>query len=275
MVALTVPSPGAPEKSGTARPKTLGNAAKAPGAVPGGSVPAPSAPAASAPAKSAAVQLEPVCAALEPVALRTEMARTLGGGKKTVIVPAREDEVLGLTHFSKEEFNAAGLDWEQFMTKAAAAATRVLDTMTPQVTRDADGSIALITLRSDAPFAASVVLSPELLPRFQDQLGDRLVALLPDRNTVYLFSRNFGKFQDFGPRVLKEHAAALYPCSSEAFEISRDGLKCLGSFDDGDESASVPVQPPVKPSAAPGKTTPSPGSGATASPAERSALKSK
>lgn len=179
--------------------------------------------------------LEPLCAALEPAALRTELARPLGGGKKTVIIPAREDEVLGLTHLSKEEFSATGLDWDQFIAKATAAASRLLESIKPKVTKNADGDTAFITLHSERPFAASVVLAPELLTRFQDQLGDRLVALIPDRNTVYLFSRNFGKFQDFGPRILKEHAAALYPCSTEAFEISRDGLKCLGSFDGGDD----------------------------------------
>jgi hypothetical protein len=217
--------------------------------------------------------LEPLCAALEPAALRTELARPLGGGKQTVLIPAREDEVLGLTHLSKEEFAATGLDWDQFMTKAADAATRLLGTMKPQVTKDADGDTACIILRSSRPFAASVVLSPELLTRFQDQLGDRLVALIPDRNTIYLFSRNFGKFQDFGPRILKEHAAALYPCSTEAFEISRDGLKCLGAFDGSNDDGEAPNEAAAQP-----KTTgekPSPKSEKPGAPPPSSSAKAK
>ena len=71
--------------------------------------------------------MEPVVAALEPVALRTALARPLPESKRTVIVPAREDAVLGLTHYSKEEFAAAGMDWDRFMEKAMAAATRLLE----------------------------------------------------------------------------------------------------------------------------------------------------
>ncbi len=177
--------------------------------------------------------LEPLVAALEPISLRTALARPLPEALRTVVVPAREDAVLGLTHLSREEFAATGLDWEQFMNRAAAAATRLLVTLKPVVERDAAGQIAYIKLKGERPFTASVVLSPRLLPLFRGVLGDRLVALMPDRQTVYLFSRNFGAFQAFGQKIIDEHADTVYPCSIEAFEISADGLKCLGGFDDG------------------------------------------
>lgn len=184
--------------------------------------------------------LESICAAIEPFTLRTELARPLGDGKQTVLTPAREDKVLGITNYSKEEFAAAGLDWDQFLAKAADAATRLLVSITPRITKAKDGTIAYVTLRSERPFAASIVLSPRLIPLFREQFGDRLVVLMPDRNTVYVFSRNFGEFQDFGPRIIKEYSEALYPCSMEAFEVSRDGLKCLGAFDDGAGSSPPP-----------------------------------
>lgn len=189
------------------------------------------------------VAMEPVVAALEPVALRTALARPLPDAKYTVIVPAKEDSVLGLTHYTKEEFAAAGLDWDQFMTKATAAATRLLVSIKPVVAKDAAGQIAYVKLQSERPFAASIVLSPRLVPLFQNVLGDRLVALMPDRFTVYLFSRNFGQFQSFGQKIINDHAEAIYPCSIEVFEVSRDGIKCIGGFDDG---AEAPVEQPVK-----------------------------
>jgi len=185
------------------------------------------------------VAMEPVVAALEPVALRTALARPLPDAKYTVIVPAKEDSVLGLTHYTKEEFAAAGLDWDQFMAKATAAATRLLVSIKPVVAKDAAGQIAYVKLQSERPFAASVVLSPRLVPLFQGVLGDRLVALMPDRYTVYLFSRNFGQFQSFGQKIINDHAEAIYPCSIEVFEVSRDGIKCIGGFDDGAEAAVV------------------------------------
>lgn len=177
--------------------------------------------------------LENVVAAIEPISLRTALARPLTDAKRTVIVPAREDSVLGLTHYSKEEFAAAGLDWDQFMAKSQAAATRLLVSIKPTVAKDAAGQLAYIKLKSDRPFTPSVIFSPRLIPLFQAHLGDRIVALVPDRETVYLFSRNFGEFQAFGQKIIDDHASAVYPCSIEAFEISREGVKCIGGFDDG------------------------------------------
>lgn len=207
--------------------------------------------------------IEPVVAALEPVALRTALARALPDAKFTVIVPAKEDSVLGVSHYTKEEFAAAGLDWDQFMAKATAAATRLLVSIKPVVAKDASGQVAYVKLQSDRPFMASVVLSPRMVPLFQGVLGDRLVALMPDRNTVYLFSRNFGQFQSLGQKILNDHAEAIYPCSIEVFEISRDGLKCLGGFDDGAEPppsvnpAAASPKPEIPRKGAPSKTTPS------------------
>ena len=191
------------------------------------------------------VTMEPVVAALEPVALRTALARPLPDSKRTVIVPAREDAVLGLTHYSKEEFAAAGLDWDRFMEKSMAAATRLLVSITPIVARDPAGQVAYVKLKSDRPFTASVVLSPRIVPLFQGVLGERMVALMPDRHTVYLFSRNFGGFQAFGQKIIDEHADSLYPCSIEAFEISREGVKCIGGFDDGADPPPT-LEPPRK-----------------------------
>jgi len=213
----------------------------------------------SAQTKTSGPALEPVVAALEPMALRTALARPPKDAKRTVIVPAREDAVLGLTHLTKEEFEAAGLDWDQFMSKASAAATRLLVTIKPVVARDKAGQIAYIKLKSERPFAASMILSPRIVPLFQGFLGDRLVALVPDRNTVYLFSRNFGEFQAFGQKIVDDHADAVYPCSIEAFEISRDGVACIGGFDDGadplpsleiseENDKAAPARPELPPS---------------------------
>lgn len=203
------------------------------------------------PPTTAESALEPMCATIEPRVLRTELARPLGDGKQTVVIPAREDNVLGLSHLSRGELAATGLNQDEFMAKAAAAATRLLLTLNPEVTKDKDGSTAYVTLRSERPFASSIVLSPRLLPLFKEQFGDRLVVLVPDRNTVYVFSRNFGKFQDFGPRIIREYHAALYPASLEAFEISRDGIKCLGGFDTGNNSPPAPSSNSTKSSPAP------------------------
>lgn len=206
-----------------------------------------------APAKpdsAAAPKLEPLVALIEPAVMRTELARPFANGRQTIIVPAREEET-GLTRYSKEEFEAAGLTWETFLKKAEETATRHLVSLKPEIVRDAKGNVSHGVLKTKRPLAPGVVLSPRFLPLFQEQFGERIVVLMPDQFTVYLFPRRFSDFQSFGPRVLKEFDAAVWPCSLEAFEVSRDGVRCLGAFEDGDEE---PPSPAPSPPAGPAKS---------------------
>lgn len=184
-------------------------------------------------ATPAAGALEPLCVAIEPAALRTETARPFAEGKRTVIAPARE-EADGLDILSADEFKALGLTWDEYLRKAEAGATRLLVAIKPEWTKDEKGNTTRAVLRSVRHMTPGIVLSPRFLPLFSPIFGDRIVVLMPDRFTVHLFSRNFSDFQTFGPKILETNATAVWPCSIEAFEVSKTGIKCLGAFDDGE-----------------------------------------
>ena len=185
----------------------------------------------------------PLAACIEPAVMRTDAAQLLPGSKKTVIVPAHEDE-FGLSRLTKEEFAATGLKWEQFLTRAAATAATHLKSLQPDIHRDGKGTAQYAVLKSANHRTASVILCPEFHAQFKAVFGDRLVVLVPDRFTVYVFPRGFSDFQTMGPAILEQHARSVWPCSQEAFEITGAGLKCLGAFDTGD--AEEPVAPPAK-----------------------------
>lgn len=174
--------------------------------------------------------------------MRTDAAQLLPGSKLTVIVPARED-TLGLSRLTKEELAATGLKWEQFLAQAAATAAPHLKSLKPDIHRDKKGAALYAILKSDSHLTASVILCPEFFTQFRETFGDRLVVLVPDRFTVYVFPRGFTDFQTMGPGILEQHANSVWPCSQEAFEINSAGLKCLGAFDTGEE---VPVKPAAK-----------------------------
>jgi len=176
----------------------------------------------------------PLAACIEPVALRTETSQALPGAKLTVVCPARED-ALGLSRLSAEEFKTTGLTAEQFLKEAAATAAAHLKTLQPEVHRDAKGRAEYAVLKSESHLTASVILCPEFHAQFKKTLGEKLVVLVPDRFTVYVFSRSSGRFQDMGPEILEKHAGSTWPCSSEAFEITAEGLKGLGAFETGEE----------------------------------------
>lgn len=176
----------------------------------------------------------PLAACIEPTAMRTEAAQPLPGSKLTVVCPAREEE-LGLSRLTAEEFKATGLTQEQFLKQAAATAATHLKTLKPEIQRDAKGRAEFAVLKSDSHLTASIILCPEFHAQFKDTFGNEIVVLVPDRFTVYVFARGFGRFQDLGPEILEKHAASTWPCSREAFEITAEGLKCLGAFETDDE----------------------------------------
>jgi|GEM_PF-4656161 len=180
----------------------------------------------------------PLAACIEPVVMRTEAAQLLPGARKTVIVPAWEDD-MGLSRLTKDEVAATGLKWEQFLAAAAATAATHLKTLKPEIERDKKGAVRYAVLRSESHLTASIILCPEFFAQFRETFGDRLVVLAPDRFTVYVFPRGFNDFQELGPEILGEFEESIWPCSEEAFEITSDGLKCLGAFDG--------VRPPEKP----------------------------
>jgi hypothetical protein len=187
----------------------------------------------------------PLVACIEPLVMRTEAARLLRGSKLTVIVPARE-EPLGLARLTTDEFAATGLKWEEFLVQAASAAAAHLKSLKPEIHRSDKGAAQYAVLKSESHLTAGVILCPEFFAQFRETFGDRLVVLVPDRFTVFVFPRGFSDFQNMGPEVLDQYYDSVWPCSQEAFEVTTEGLKCLGAFEAGWE---VPESP--KPASAP------------------------
>ena len=176
----------------------------------------------------------PLAACIEPASMRTESAQPMPGSKLTVVCPAREDE-LGLSRLSAEEFKATGLNWEQFLKEAAATAAAHLKTLKPGIHKDAKGRPAYAVLKSESHLTSGVILCPEFHAQFKEFFGDRLVVMVPDRFTVYVFSRGFGGFQAMGPEIVEKFSGSTWPCSREAFEVTASGVKCLGAFDTGED----------------------------------------
>ncbi|RFC50642.1 MAG: hypothetical protein DVB22_001952 [Verrucomicrobia bacterium] len=209
---------------------------------------------------------EPRCLAVEPATLRTALAKPIPGARLTVLIPAREDD-LGLVHLSKEEFAATGLSWDRFRRDAEAAAARHLRSLTPIIQKNEAGDPLYATLRSKSHLTASTFFCKEFHVQFRKPFGDQLVVLAPDRFTLYIFPRNFSGFQEFGKRVIDEYQKSTWPCSLEAFEVSSEGVRGIGSFDDGsDSSPSSENLPPAASSNPPSPPTPSPASKPAPSP---------
>lgn len=198
----------------------------------------PAKPAHTAESKPAAAEksshsLEPICITLEPKVLATKIAHEMPGSKSTVLSPAKETDV-GLKILSEEDWKALGMTWEEFLGKSRAAALRLLQKITPQVVKDQRGIVEYLILTSDSPLTSSILLCPELVPKVSDTLGNTIVALVPDRFTIYLFPRKTGAFVKHGKEIAAIFATATYPSSDEAFELTETSIKSIGSFNTGE-----------------------------------------
>lgn len=216
-------------------------------------------------------KLEPRCLAIEPIALRSSVSRTVPGSRFTAIVPSREEE-LGIAHLTAEEFEEAGYTWKEFQGEGETAAARLLETINSVVERDSKGKAIRATLRSESHLTASVFLCKEFYARFSRIFGEHVVVLMPDHFTVYVFARSAPDFQEFGAKVVEEYNKAVWPCSREAFEIGPTGIRCIGAFDDGSEyeesnlppgSAMIPMisasEPAERSSGTASASSPAPG----------------
>ncbi len=181
-------------------------------------------------------KLEPMCVVFEPAILRTTTSKAVKGSKLTVLTPAEETKD-GIRLLTEEQFQRVGLSWEAYLGKARDAAARLLKTIKPDYARDKRGTVLRAVIRSPSHFTCSVVLCPEFRQLFADTLGNDLVVLLPDRFTVFVFSRAMGEFPKSGAEVAAIYSDSVYQASSEAFQLNEDTFIPIGSFDVGQDEA--------------------------------------
>ena len=180
--------------------------------------------------KSEKASHEPICVVIEPAVLKTDASHDLSGARQTVLSPAAEC-VGGVKLLSSKEWGALGLTWENYLAKATLVAAKHLATIIPELHKDSRGTVEYVKLQSDRHLTSSVILCPELWKQFSPMLGTTLLAVVPDRFTVYLFPRQSGAFVKQGPEVAALFKDATYPASAEAFEISETSFKSIGDFD--------------------------------------------
>lgn len=97
-------------------------------------------------------------------------------------------------------------------------------------TSDVDG-VGLGFISTSLPFKAALLLAPNLKKVMEERLGWPLLAVAPDRDFVDQWAARHTEFAGrLGEIVVREHAAAPYPISTEIFELSDQGARAIGAF---------------------------------------------
>ena len=96
--------------------------------------------------------------------------------------------------------------------------------------RDIDG-VQLGFLSTSLPFKASLILAPNLREVIGAALGWPLMAVVPDRDFLYLWAARHTDFiQRVGSVVVREYSQASYPISTEVYEITDKAIRAIGEF---------------------------------------------
>lgn len=86
-------------------------------------------------------------------------------------------------------------------------------------------------VNTSLPFKASLILAPNLREIVEATLGWPLMAVVPDRDFLYLWA---ARHTDFVPRVgrvvVREYSQAPYPISTEVYEITDKVIRAIGEF---------------------------------------------
>ena len=98
---------------------------------------------------------------------------------------------------------------------------------------DIDG-VKLGFIGTALPFKASFLLAPNLREVVEDLLGWPIMAVVPDRDFLYLWEARHTDFvQRVGDVVVREYSQASYPISTEVYEITDQKIRAIGEFPTG------------------------------------------
>jgi hypothetical protein len=145
-----------------------------------------------------------------------------------VLVHLAKDQRL-ITWVTPEILDSLGLSETDAGATAFANLRRALMQSSIEF-QDIDG-VRLGYITTSLPFKASLMLAPNLRETVEATLGWPLMAVVPDRDFLYLWAaRHTGFINRVGGVVVSEYSRAAYPISTEVYEITDDAVRAVGEF---------------------------------------------
>jgi hypothetical protein len=174
-------------------------------------------------------ELSRFCLLLEPSFMRPPLFKKIVGAKRTGLVPAYET-IAGIRYYTATEYRKLGITWSEFKKRSVETAGAYFKGLKPELITDQKGEIMYAKIESESHLTAATVLAPELFSSLKEALGTKMLILAPSRFRIYIFPRASSDFQQWGKRILREYDEATYPATYEVLELSKDSIRCIGSF---------------------------------------------
>jgi hypothetical protein len=157
---------------------------------------------------------------LDPYFYRTAVSDPISGSTKTVV-----------SYYDEKDGHVSALSkplaqpMQELRTLAIAHAQIVLQRLQPKVLRDNHGVIVAIRLEDQDPAFSSILLIPGFPARFNNLLGKDCLAVVPNRQVIFLFPRLASNLEEFSVTLRSFYHNSVWPVSTEIFEW-RNGELC-------------------------------------------------
>ena len=168
---------------------------------------------------------------IEPKFMKAPVATPIAAAEKTELVAATMSGT-EVTYLSRADFDALKMDWTAFAEKTRESADAELKTVTTEYTRDRKKVILYAKIQSPHALIASAILAPKFLDLFKNTLGEKVLIVIPNRTTAYVFPALASNYQEYAPLIFEAYRATAFPVSKEVFELSAGGIKAIGAFEE-------------------------------------------
>jgi len=161
--------------------------------------------------------------------MHREVTWEIRGAERTVLAPivVDGDDYLFPSRKIWDQFH---LTREEIQRRADIVAAADLASLTLRYERNRKQVIEYAELRSERPIVASAVLAPKFLDLFRDTLGDKVLLVVPNRFTAYVFPALASDYQDYYPLIYETYHSSAWPISVELFEVSAAGWQAVGVY---------------------------------------------
>ena len=166
----------------------------------------------------------------QPKFLAHQVTQPIAAAKETVLAAARWTEI-GPEFSTDAEWKEAGLDEKALALATRELAVKWLKSMTPQFIRDERKVVELALLKSDKVPVAALVLAPEFLKEFESVFGPKMIVVMPNLYTVFVFPGIASRHDSYSDLVLAAWHSSAPKVSREVFELTADGLRAVGIFE--------------------------------------------
>ena len=151
--------------------------------------------------------------------------------KSTVLVPAKMGE-LGVEFVTVTGWTAAALNEEGVRKATRACASEWFRHVKPEYVRNRRKVIEYAVLQSDKLPVAATVFAPEFWKEFADIFGPKMIVVIPNRQTVFVFPGVAVDYAGYAPLIFHAWRGPAAKVSLEVFELSERGLKAVGLLEE-------------------------------------------